>query len=395
MRNSHWLTCTLLLGMACSSGESTGAGPARPPSDEPVPEGRDLPPADDFGVRFSGGETADFGNGDQRTCDERSFATETVLSDEQAVQEGLDMQAERAWLAAPHGVALRWNPAECAATSALHCDETRIELRAEVIEVLRVEWQEGEWDHAPHRTELCGRFAYRLAVNVRSEDGNLAGTFYARVPRLQSAAGVITVTGWAIPDLRNFEGSLPINVDLTRPQHAYLEIEFSLVSDGTAAGRIDPSISYYDELAPYNPRIAPEAYFAPVVTDERFADYSQIAADGTDFTLSTYPGSSIAPLVDLRVRAEGYEPVADVDLTIQVDGEEVHAESVATGTYVELGRHPFGTTVSVDVHNTNGASQVGANVLQDDCFVGASSSCSEQDCTTHVEYTAAPWLCFD
>jgi hypothetical protein len=203
---------------------------------------------------------------------------------------------------------------------------------------------------------------------------------------------VITVTGWAIPDLRNFEGSLPVQVDLTRAQHAYLEIEFSLASDGTAEGRLDPSISYYDELVPYDPRIAPEAYFAPMVTDERFADYSQIAADGTAFTLSTYPGSSIAPLVDLRVRAAGYAPVTDMDLTIQVDGEEVHAQSVATGTYVDLGRHPFGTTVSVDVHNTSGASQVGAEVVQDDCF-GASSACSGQDCTAHVEYTAAPRLC--
>jgi hypothetical protein len=389
MRDSYWLTGTLLFGIACSSGEPAGAGPALPPSDEPVPEGRGLPPADDFGVRFSGGETADFGNGDQRTCDERSFATETVLSDEQAEQEGLDMQAERAWLAAPHDVALRWNPADCAATSALHCDETHIELQAQVIEVLRVEWE----DHPRvPRSELCGDFAYRLALSVLTDDGNLAGTFYARVPRLQSAGGVTTVTGWAVPDLRNFEGSLPVQVDLTRAQHAYLEIEFSLASDGTAEGRLDPSISYYDELVPYDPRIAPEAYFAPMVTDERFADYSQIAADGTAFTLSTYPGSSIAPLVDLRVRAAGYAPVTDMDLTIQVDGEEVHAQSVATGTYVDLGRHPFGTTVSVDVHNTSGASQVGAEVVQDDCF-GASSACSGQDCTAHVEYTAAPRLC--
>jgi hypothetical protein len=381
MRTRRWLLGTLLFGTACSTDAVTRSG-------------RDLPPADEFGVRFSGGETADFGNGDQRTCDERSFATETVLSEEQAEQEGLDMQAERAWLAAPHGVALRWNPADCAATSGLPCAETLIELHAEVIDVLRVEWEEGNRDHLPQRSELCGRFAYRLAVNVRSEDGNLAGTFYARVPRLQSADGVITVTGWALPDLRNFEGHLPVKVDMTRTHHAYLDIAFSLTSDGTTSGRLDPSISYYDDLVPYNPRIAPEAYFAPEVTDERFADYSEIAEDATAFTLTTYPGPRIEPLVDLTVQAYALEPAADVALTIRVDGEEIQSGSVASTAKIDLGRHPFGTTVSVDVHNANGAAQTRVELLQDNCYV-AGSLCDGPDCTTHVEYTAAHWLCVE
>lgn len=375
MKNFYWLTSAFLFSFACSSGESTVAP-------------RDLPPVDDFGVRFSGGETADFGNGTDDVCGMSS--TDTVISQEQAEQEGLDVEGDRAWLATPHIARLNYDIADCAAAAQV-CDETIVTLRAQVLEPIRVEGRtlrpsadcgEAEWQ----------AFAYRVAVSVENQDGSLTGTFYARVGRRESDAGVVTLGGHALPDLRNFTGELPIELDSTRAHHAFLDIRFSLASDGSASGRLEPAVSYYDE-APSTERIGPDALFDTDGADAAQLDgESVLFEDGERWTVSTYPGSSVEPLVDLRVRAEAAAPLADVELTIRVDGEEVHTETVAAGTSIELGQHPFGTTVSVDVHNANGAGLVGASVLQDNCFA-AMANCDEQDCSAHVDYAAAHQLC--
>lgn len=375
MKNFYWLTGTFLFSFACSSGEATELQ-------------RDLPPVDDFGVRFSGGETADFGNGTDDVCGTSS--TDTVISQEQAEQEGLDVEGDRAWLAMPHIARLHYDIADCAAAAQV-CDETLVTLRAQVLEPIRVEGRtfrpsaecgEAEWQ----------AFAYRVAVSVENQDGSLAGTFYARVGRRASDAGVVTLGGHALPDLRNFTGELPIELDSTRAHHAFLDIRFSLASDGSASGKLEPRVSYYDE-APSTERIGPDALFDTDGADAAQLDgESVLFEDGERWTVSTYPGSSVEPLVDLRVRAEAAAPAADVELTIRVDGEEVHTETVAAGTSIELGQHPFGTTVSVDVHNANGAGLVGASVLQDNCFA-AMANCDEQDCSAHVDYAAAHQLC--
>lgn len=406
MRDLRWLTGALLFGMSCSSGEatdavrepgpagaSTGTGEDRRPDDVTPEAGRDLPPADDFGVRVAGGESGDFGNGTDTPCGLRSV--DTVISEEEAQQEGLDVDADRAWLASAHAAALLYNPSECASAPEV-CDDTRVELRAEVVEVIRVD------GISTRPSESCPAewqaFDYRLAVSIESDDGNLAGTFYARAGRTESDAGVITVRGKALPDLRNFEGQLPIKLEPARAHFAFMDAGFALMNDGTASGELEPAVSYYDELAErvaVAEPIGPEMRFGPDLTRDPEAVYpSALAREGTASTLSTYSGSSDEPRVTLTVRADAVEPMADVYLTITIDGEEVQAESVAAGTSVELGKHPFGTRVSVDVHNGNGAGQVRANVLQDNCFV-ASSFCNDQDCTTHVAYTAAHHLCLD
>jgi len=375
MKMMHWVLGAACWGLACSGGEA-------------APAGRRLPAADAFGVRVAGGESADFGNGSDDVCGTSSV--DTSVTQEQAEQAGLDVEADRAWLEMPHLAALGWNPIECGFDAGL-CQATQLELRAELVEPILVQGRSqrpsatcpAEWQ----------AFAYRAAVSVLSEDGKLAGTFYARVTR-GSAGGVSTVSGHALPDLRNFDGTLPLEVDLTRPHFAYLDLQFSLASDGSASGKLEPSASYYDD-APQSERIGPDAAFAPDLANAAALDGTAVlAGSGASSTLSSYPGSSSEPLVALRVRTDAVEPSVNVEVTIWVDGEKVHDGSVAAGTSVELGRHAFGTPVTVDVHNANGAGLVRANILQDNCFV-ASSSCSSPDCTAHAEYTAAHQLCFN
>src|SRR5690349_19795810 len=121
MKNLQWLLGALWFATACSTGDGTG--------------GRDLPSGDGFGVRFSGGESADFGNGSDDVCGTTS--TDTASSAEQAEQQGLDVAGDRAWLAEPHTAVMRYNPSECAGEPHL-CEETLVTLSAEVVEPLLV-----------------------------------------------------------------------------------------------------------------------------------------------------------------------------------------------------------------------------------------------------------------
>ena len=354
-----------------------------------------------YGSRLGGGETTDFGNGDQEICEGTSVAT--VLTEQDAEEAGLDVEADSAFLAMPHVATLRWNPVECAAEPDL-CEPTELELHAQVVEPILVEIERSHPDLCAEDDQF---FAYRVAVSIESADGNIAGTFYDTVSRKASEDGVVTFHGNGYPHLWNFEGDLPIELDLARSHYAYLSISFSLASDGSAAGTLQPEISYYappstdaggaagatgdDASWLYGtPRIGPDARFG--TQEGGFDPSSVLALAGERATLTTYPGSLVEPLVDLQVRADAAEPMADVDLMIWVDGQQVHDQSVAAGTMVDLGQHPIGTPVVVDVHNSDGAARARAHILQDNCF-RASSSCTGSDCTAHVEYTAGNQRC--
>lgn len=378
------------LGTACSSGEA-------------MPDQGGRPARDRFGVRVGGGETTDFGNGSQEPCGPRSVAT--VLTEQEAEQAGLDVEADRALLASPHVATLRWNPVECEAEPEL-CEPTELELSARLLEPMLVNVTNSRPQDGCAAEEQY--FMYRVAMSIESEDANIAGTFYETVTRTESEDGEVTFHGNGMPNLWNFEGEIPIELDLAQPHYAYLSISFSLASDGSAAGKLEPRASFYappstdgsggaagddNSSSLGSPRVGPDALFG--TQEEGFDDSSVLALEGERSTLTTYPGSVVEPLVDLQVRADAGASEAAVDLTIWVDGEQVHDQSVAAGTMVELGRHPFGTAVVVDVQSKSSAGIAQAHVLQDNCFAASSSSCEGQDCKSHVEYTAAHQLCWN
>ena len=391
---------TLGLGAACSS---EGAIPTAS-----TQNGR--PAADRYGVRVDvgGGEATDFGNGSQPPCGSRSVE-ERVLTPEEAEQAGLDVEADRTSLALPHVATLRWNPVECEVEPEL-CEPTELDLGAQLIEPVLVTITNSRPDdeHCPAQEQYL---VYRAAISIESEDGKVAGTFYDTVSREESGDGVIRFNGSGWHHLWNFEGELPIELDLARSHYAYMSVSFSLGSDGSAAGELEPRVGYYAPPSTDGsggaagaggaagddnswrwtfPRIGPDALFG--TREKGFDDSSVLALDGARSTLTTYPGSVVAPLVDLTLSVNAFSPEAEVDLTIWVDGEQVYDQSVDTGT-VELGPHPLGTPVVVDVHNSNGAGTVRSRIEQNTCIV-ASSECADQDCTLHLEYTADHMLCY-
>ena len=217
---------TVWLGVACSSGETA-----------PTQSGR--PSGDGFGVRVAGGEASDFGNGEQEICAGTSMST--VLTEQEAEEAGLDVEADRALLAMPHVATLRWNPVECEAEPEL-CEPTELELHAQVVEPILLKVERSHPDSCPEEDQ---HFAYRVAVSIESEDGNIAGTFYDTVIRDESEDGVVTFRGGSWPHLWNFEGDLPIELDLEalqreepdrdRLRELFLALEFhTLVRDYAA-----------------------------------------------------------------------------------------------------------------------------------------------------------------
>ncbi len=344
-------------------------------------------PIEQLTVRYRGGETTDFGNGSNDFC---STSTERTAIDV-AQARGLvpDLDAEQVWLSQPFRAPLHFNPNDCAAAAQV-CAATELELRASVVDYFRVDGRSGST--APECPPEWEALAYRLLIQMATLDGNLRGAFYADASRIQSQAGeVFRIAFSATPDLRNFLGTLPLRLELDRPHFAFLEMNVDLNSDGTTGGDARPRSLFFDAGARFAD-IGPHANWN-ALGENLGSEPSTIASGlGSVLELSEYTGSSNPALVGLRVSANAIAPGADVDVTVKVNDEVAHDGSVAPGTFIELGDHPFGTRVSVDAVNSYGAGTVDALIVQDDCFV-ATATCQGNDCIAHAEFTSAFRIC--
>jgi hypothetical protein len=173
--------------------------------------------------------------------------------------------------------------------------------------------------------------------------------FNARLGRGTDDAGTPDVYAMARPDLRNFDGALPLHIDTNRPHHAYVTVGLDLAADGRASGYLQPSLHYYDEEGG-SPDIGASADWDSEATPP--ADpLTAIDITGRFVTPSTYRGSPREPRVILTARADAVEPPTDVDVIVRVDGGVIRRGRVEPGTYFELGEHPFGVSISLDVEN--------------------------------------------
>jgi len=362
----------MLAGAALGCGSSSGSSP--------------LDPFNTLSVRYAGGETSDFGNGTDDECGTRT--DEHPITAEEA-RGFADIDADAAWLAEPHRAALRWTTPECA--GALEsCELTEVELVAKIDGYVRVD------GHSSRDLPGCApewrSLAYRGRVGLRTADGRLSGAFNARLRRGTDDAGNPDVYAMVRPDLRNFDGTLPLHIDTDRPHHAYVTIGLDLAADGRASGYLRHSLHYYDEEGG-SPDIGASAAWDSEATPP--ADpLTAIDTTGRFVTPTTYGGSPREPRVILTARADAVEPATDVDVVVRVDGDVIRRGRVEPGTYFELGEHPFGVGVSLDVENSGGAGMVRAHILQDNCFV-ETARCTEPSCVARAEYTTSFQLCYD
>ncbi|MEY2935371.1 MAG: hypothetical protein RL033_6120 [Pseudomonadota bacterium] len=352
----------------------------------PVDTGPTRAAADSAGVRYAGGETTDFGNGSDDLCGTDEVAE--AISREEAEALGFDVASESAWLALPHRAPLSWNPFSCAELGAACADGVQISAAVTDYVLLRRSYRRpgGECPSEPTQ-----HLAYLGAVHILTDDGQLDGTFYARLAPLPSSDGQPDGFGaQVLTDLRNFKGSLPLRLELERPHFSYLYSFFTLGRDGTTDGFLEPAVWYYDAAAGGAP-ISPNASWNGA---RGFSGYP--LPSGAASTLSDYPGSLLPPLVVLSATVKPLDPSifvdVDVDVTVSIDGQVVQDVSVPVDSILELGSHPFGTRISLDVHNAHTSSVLRVNLLQGDCTV-VSSDCSELGCTAHAEHTTTQSVC--
>jgi len=360
-----------LVALGCGSGSKAADVPAA-----------DVPYEDEaLNVRFSGGETSDFGNGSDDPCGTRTTATDIGAEEARSIA-GADIDAEASWLAEVHRAPLLWASAACAAPES--CEATEVELRAQIDGYVRVDGRSTRPDYEGCESEWQ-TLVYRATVGLRTADGRIDGAFHAQLGRRDGE-----VYTRAVPDLRNFQGSLPLLLDLERTHHSYLNVGFQLRQDGATTGSLEPSIAYFDgsgAFAEIGPAAQWDSLAPPPVPEWR-------AAPGADaVTLSSYEGSPTVPSAAVVVGADAGEavrvadagaPSTDVDVTIRVNDEVIREGSVPAGTRIELGEQPFGTRVSLAVRNTHGASFVRATIGQPGC-VGVVESCDEAGCEARAE----------
>lgn len=346
-------------------------------SSEPAPLGM-------LSVRYAGGETTDFGNGDSDFC--ATSRRRVPIGEEEALGFGIDIEAERAWLGEPHRAALRWTSADCAEAPE-DCAETEVELRAEIESYVRIDGFSQRVD--PMCEPEWQALAYRAKIGLRTDDGLASGAFYAVLARGIDERGEPYLRANARPDLRNFQGTLPLRIGLGRPHYAYLQVTLELGPGGATLGRLQPSVAYYDDQDRHEDVGAEGVWDSQGLPET----YAPLPSTGQFVTLSSYRGSQREPVVALGARADAVEPAAPVEVTIVVDGEVVEQGMAEPGTSFELGEHPFGVDVRMEVKNPNGAGLVRGHILQDNCFA-ASSSCEEANCTARTEYTSGFLPCF-
>lgn len=167
--------------------------------------------------------------------------------------------------------------------------------------------------------------------------------------------------------------------------------EVELAADGLG-GAADASGEERDLGARAARRAEPEGEDWDSEAPPRSDPPGALDGPGRFVTPSTYRGSPREPRVFLTARADAVGPAADVDVMLCVGGRVVRRARVGAGTYFELGEHPLGVSVAVDVENTSGAGMVRASILQDNCFA-ETAWCEEAGCTAHAEYTTGLQLC--
>ena len=332
---------------------------------------------------IAGGETSDFGDGDAPVC---VTTRETTIDAERARELGFAVDAQLASLAREERVPLHFGYCPAEAPSA----DTLVSLRFEVEEIILFE--QVPFMPNPEGIGCQSHLGYRSLVELRTDDGALLGRFYVLlagggglrpdsepivVPRELCAHG-------ALPDLRNFLGSLQVSIELERPHWSMMDVTLCASETGTW-GQMLAHIEYTDGAAPQFQRTSvaqwPAVEGSTSCTDLPEETPSPVALDD-------YRGSVSPPSVGIEVRADAVEPQVDVDVEVRINGAVMTDETLAAGSLIDLGRWEPGTLVEADVHNRNGAGQVRAHIIGDGRFT-ASENCNAADCVASARYTVA------
>jgi hypothetical protein len=373
-----WLL-SLLAASAC--GADAGDGSSRPAGVAPVAR----PEPDENGVRVRGAEPNTFNNDGISEC----VAVRREVSIEEARDLGLPIDTHLAWFAQRHESSLHYGPPSCGASEQPSSD-TQITLQMRPLETYLVSFetnpQSGGDCTSPTRDS--DYLTYDAVIEVETADGSVTGTFYAPVTERQ---GQLSFAVGA--DVRNFEGTLELPVNIERMHYAELGIAANIGSEEMTGG-LQASVIYVDS----DPWAAGEGELVYFPARSGAADWycwtngaSEPVPGSEPFTLDAYPGSNPPATFPLRLQVLASDGTS-ADVEVIVGGEPLQLGGVSGIEERELGSVELGTELAVSVRNREGDGRVSVVLLSNGCVVAA-ADCSGTACSSNYAASLALPYC--
>lgn len=353
-------------------------------------------------VHFSAPGTTRFGGG-HLLCRERR----SEISAELANELGFDVVGDRAVLEASQAldVIASWNDVR----------PTTVHYRGRIARIIRVDRRPPVgWSVEEAVPVGCpSGVEYDVVQQLYTEDGAVRGAFLAHVPATQLGEPTARQLASDV-DLRNFTGNLPVGwIDAAEPSFATVSVswtvgavesprfEFTATQWGGPSHDCDwaycrqegdlglpmsygvvtaPELESFDDLLGafgdlFSPRTLTQVSAdTPAYTPHVRIWVTANAANPTD------PASANRVLV--KARAGGEQVAAGaLALTSNLDRLE---EGVVSG-FFDVGPVPEGTTLALEVQDTEGLGAIRSHIIVDNCDIGrGTASCTEPGCETEA-----------
>jgi hypothetical protein len=330
-----------------------------------------------FTWRSAGGETTDFGGNDPPACDAES----SPVTREQAIALGFDPDADRASLEAVVEADLVWSERGCYDAGTCPHSVLTQTTRVESMELFALSLHPGVQVLPGECTEKY--LDYRLRMELSAADGSLAGSFPARalLPLHQLPGDSWSGLGFAA--LTDFRGTEQLLMNLARPHWSEVRVDA-----GAWGGSFEATVLYTDGAEPAEHSATRRATWSTTGPAGAYGDPLPKTPDSV--ALDDYRGSLLPPKFAVEARPRFDQPGAQ--LSVSVNGEVTHYDSIPEEQILAFGALRVGDEVSAEVTNPNGG-YVDSVLKIGEC-TWLSAGCATPGCSARVDTTVTPKRCY-
>lgn len=327
----------------------------------------------DSGLRYAGGETSDFGSGSAPFCE---YETGEAITATEAVAVGLDPETAIAAIEGKKTASLGWF--DCSA-SGKECVDTEITLNVTIESLYRAALY---LDRTEDSSCPAQRLEVRALVDFATADKMLSGSLHTLLIQQNSDPAAPRYLGYPWSDLRNFNGSLPLPLDINRPHWTILEA--SLVFGSVFAGTFRLSGQYDDNSYTIRGNLADfGASYNDIPRETLYGFASELT---TWVELANYEGSKEAPTGPVEVCLAGAARAKPVEVAVSIDGKRSASKQLGVGECIDLGDQPLDAVIVATATNTEEDSLLDITI-KGDYYGLASESCKGPSCVVKVETT--------
>lgn len=364
-----------------------------------TPEGAGGQPApvtrvrDGKGVVVGGGETTDFGEGILAPPCTDGWHPPRDVDAAEARASGLPIDDDLPLFGREFSNPLHWGDYSCdefdgvplAEVKGLSAD-TNVIVKAE-LDSIYVASGHADGDYTnPTCTDAIG---YHVVVDVRTEDGRVAGRFYSNMVHNYLSG---SLCGVAHPSLLNFEGTLGVSVDQSRPYLGQMAVSFCVGVE--RSGGLRTEVLYDEERSDSHgyggfwPN-EPPPIGCTVEPDAPPTGPSVVTL--SEYRPTTVPWSFPVKVSGKALDSAGLPQLVDVDMRAEVNGSATEHPG-APLQELSLGELEEGSIVRVEVTNVGDAPQANASIEVEGC-TRATGTCTGAHCVARAEYVIRPEFC--